>query len=187
MEVIVLDNFLKRPELEREKALKQNFKTVEHNGLKYRGIAMTEDLRNLHRIENLLGVKFKETTNYYRINLENEENETYIHSDILIGSFTAILYLNPEYPKGHGTAFWRHGLYQFESHEPKEERNDDFWKSIYEDGFHEDRWQMTQLVEAKFNRLIIFYSPRYHSRYPMKSFGHTTDEARLIKVYFGKV
>jgi hypothetical protein len=185
MQVFVIDNFLKLPELERERALKRKYKTHEHNGVKYRGIALTEDLRNLHRIENLVDAKFKEHTIYYRRYLEREENETYIHSDILIGTVTAILYLNPEC-KG-GTAFWRHKTHGFDHHENREDRDDAFWKQIYEDGFHEDRWEMTQLVEMKFNRLLLFHSPMYHSRYPKQSFGKKLSNSRLVKVFFGKV
>jgi hypothetical protein len=186
--MLIIDDFLKYPEREREKAIRSDdFKSYTHNEIKYRGIALVNDQRNLHRIENYLGCQFKEWIIYYRRYLENEANETYIHSDVLIGTYTSILYLNPDPPKNHGTAFWMHTKTGLDFHEPHPSRDDFFWRNIYEDGFDEKKWQMTEFVEGKFNRLLCFFSPRYHSRYPMKAWGDSPDTGRLIKVFFGKI
>lgn len=180
--------------LEREKALSAEYKPIEHNGLKYRGIALTDDPDAQGRIAQTLGISpTAQWTTFWRRNLAGEQSETFIHSDILIGQFSAILYLSlPEHCKG-GTAFWRHKLYGWQVHptgqEIAEKGLDDtkeLWDSVYQDGFIEKKWEMVDYVPMAFNRLVIFHSPRFHSRYPKESFGADLNDGRLVKVFFYK-
>lgn len=189
----IFDDFLKDPLAERELALSQEFKAIAHNGLKYRGISLTEDPKSVKRIERKVGAKFSEVVVMHRRYLQDEVNETYIHSDVDIATFTAILFLNlPEQCRG-GTAFWRNRKYGFESHPSKGElekrgiKEEGLFEEIYEDGFDESKWELLEVTPMKFNRLIVFWSPRYHSRYPMKAFGTEICNSRLVKVFFCKV
>lgn len=191
----IFDDFLKCPEKEREKALGRQYETISHNGLNYRGIVFDEDVRTLRRISDLIYFPVNESkcTIFFRRYLENEENETYIHSDVLIGGYTAILFLNtPEQCQG-GTAFWRHKHYGWDHHPPGELLKRDglrdepkLWSEIYEDGFDESKWDQVRMVPMKFNRLIVFWSPLYHSRFPKTAFGSELSSSRLIKVFFLK-
>lgn len=188
---MIIDDFLGDPWGERNHALSCEYATLEHNGLNYRGIGMLGFAAELPKLEKICGESFKQPQIMFRRYLEDEQNETYIHSDILIGKFTGILFLNtPDQCRG-GMAFWRHKRYGFDS--PYFELPDDwisadnFWKKIYEDGFDESKWEMTELIPMKFNRLVLFPSARFHSRYPQAvPFGSTTESARIIKVYFLK-
>src|ERR1700676_1249514 len=93
--ILVFDSFLPYPKKEREKSLSQEYKTHIHNGVTYRGISVTEDPVNFSIIETTLGMQFKPNPLvFYRRYLEKEENDTYIHSDIQIGEYTAIIYLS---------------------------------------------------------------------------------------------
>ena len=191
MKLYVIDDFLEDPYAEREKALAAQYSTREHNGLKYRGISLTEDPESVNRIAAITGLNFKHSTVFYRRYLESEENETYIHNDVLIGTITGLLYLNvPEQCQG-GTAFWRHREFGWE-HQPTQEQLDqtgycdtpELWKHVLNEGFDESKWEKTDYCEMKFNRLLLFWSPRYYSRYPMRAFGKETSDARLIKCFF---
>lgn len=194
MKVLVIDDFLKDPSAERRRALKARYSNVEHNGISYRGIAKTVDLENQKRIDGLIGFgDSKDVTCFYRRYLESEESETYIHSDVQIGHFTAILYLSDPKDCRGGIAFWRHRKYGWElqptvqelaRHQLKD--TPELWAQVYEEGFDESKWEMFDYVPIEFNRLVVFYSPRFHSRYPKKSFGTELKDSRLIKTWFLK-
>ena len=195
MHTWIFDDFLKDPVAEREKALAQEYKPLIRNGITYPGICLTEDKTNLKKIERRTRCRFSdESIVMYRRYLKDDINETFIHSDVLIADFTAILFLNlPNQCQG-GTALWQHLKYGFENHpEPSEvkarglEPGQELWDEFYEDGFDEKKWKMTRFCPMKFNRLFIFWSSRYHSRFPKIPFGIDTQDARLIKVFFCKV
>lgn len=194
MKVWVHDDFLISPHGEREKALAGNYRAIDHNGLLYNGICETEDPESVARIEQMTENKFSEVRTIYRRYIAEEVKETYIHSDVMIGTFTGILFLNPPEQCSGGTAFWKHREYGWEHHPTPHqlqaaglENTDDLWKRIHQEGFDESKWELTEMVPMRFNRLILFWSPRYHSRYPQVSFGTNLNDARLIKVFFLKV
>jgi hypothetical protein len=188
----VIDDFLEDPHAERKKGISSEYRDHTHNGLKYRGISLCDDPSSIEKIEKKTGATFKESTVFYRRYLETEENETYIHNDALIGTITGILYLNlPEQCHG-GTAFWKHRRFGW-AHHPVTHRELDstgfcdtkeFWEDLLKQGFDESKWEMIDYCEMRFNRLLLFWSPRYHSRYPMKAFGRELSDARLIKCFF---
>lgn len=186
------DNFFSDPIKERELALKAEYKTEEHNGLHYKGIALCKDPENISKIENLLSEKLLgESTVYYRRYLESEEGETYIHSDSQIGRYTCIAYLTEDELCQGGTAFWRHRKYGWEFQPTKDEMHrlglkdsKEFWDEIYQDGFDETKWELLGVAPMKYNRAIVFDSRRFHSRYPKRSFGHEVSTSRLVKVFF---
>lgn len=194
MRVLVIDDFLSDPQAERERALRAKYRTVSHNGVTYRGIAETEDPPMRERLEEIAGAgKAKECVSFWRRYLENEEQETFIHSDVLIGHFTAVLYLSdPAHCRG-GLAFWRHRKYGWEWHPHPEtlkeqglKNTEKLWKRIHREGFDESLWEMVDYVPLEFNRLVVFRSPLYHSRYPKRAFGRGIRDARLIKTFFLK-
>lgn len=188
----VQDGFFDDPVGERNAALAADFKTVEHNGVTYRGIALVDDKVHGERIEQMLGEKMDGArTVYWRRNLAREENETYIHSDVQIGTYTAVAYLTPRELCQGGTAFWRHKKYGWTRQPTKDEMRalglpdtPEFWQEIYQDGFDESKWDLLDVAEMKWNRLVIFPSAHFHSRYPKESFGRAPDDGRLIKVFF---
>lgn len=176
---------------ERERALSAVYKTETHNGLTYRGISETEDDKQFESIRKILGFEKGNFTCIWRRYLEDEENETYIHSDAEIGTFTGILFLNPPEQCYGGTAFWKYKQYGWEKHPGKEELEalglkdePELWQRILKDGFDEFHWDMIEYVPMEFNRLILFHSPSFHSRWPKKAFGKDLKDGRLVKVFF---
>lgn len=193
MTPIVIDNFLDDPGAERDTALVQDFKTVVHHDITYRGIAMTVARDSERRILEALrtpGAPGRFVT-FWRRYLADEENETYIHADAAIGEVTGVLFLSPpEHCRG-GIAFWRHRLYGW-PHVPPQgelerlglEDTPAFWQSLVDDGHHPKKWEMVDYVPMKFNRLVLFWSPMFHSRYPKRAFGSRLEDARLVKCFF---
>lgn len=191
LKTFVIDDFLKDPYGERERALAASYDTITHRDITYRGISLTKDPESEARIAQFLGFKDGQWEVFWRRYLENEENETYIHNDVLIGQYTGILFLSkPEDCKG-GLAFWKHKLYGWAAHPPMQEvaarglkDTQELWDSVFQDGFDESKWEMIDYVPMYFNRLVLFWSPRFHSRYPKKAFGTEIGNARLIKTFF---
>ena len=96
---------------------------------------------------------------FFRRSPEGQVEPNYIHSDEQMGDFTGIYYLNPDPPEGDGTSFWKRQGAALEH---------------------------TQLVPARFNRLVLFPSHLLHSRALYDNYGHG-DSARLIQVIFLRV
>ena len=196
MRVHVIENFLENPAEERARALEATYQTVEHNGLNYRGIAETEDDASCRKIKRVLFGDENAAGSFrviWRRYLENEENETYIHNDCLIANFTAILFLNPPGQAKGGIAFWKYRPFQWHQQPTPSEIAErglqdtpELWERVYQDGFDEAKWEMTDYVPMAFNRLVLFHSPRFHSRYPKQAFGTELGNSRLIKVFFFK-
>jgi hypothetical protein len=109
---------------------------------------------------------------FFRLSPLGQVEPNYIHSDIGMGDWTAILYLNPHPPDGDGTAFWRHRATHAISGA--------FIRASAEDLSQWDQWDY---VPAKFNRLLLFKSHLFHSRAIAANYGEG-DEARLIQVAF---
>lgn len=191
MTYYVQENWLKDPKAEREKALKALYKTVEHNGLNYRGIAETEDQEQFESFKKLLGFEDGKFTCFWRRYLQDEENETFIHSDVEIGTYTGILFLNePEQCYG-GTAFWKYKQYGWSQHPTQRDLDflglkdkPELWKRLLDDGHDQDYWEMIDYAPMAFNRLIVFPSVEFHSRWPKRSFGSSVTDGRLVKVFF---
>ncbi len=190
--VVVIDDFLKDPSAEREKALKANYKkSTVHRGQNYPGIAIEDDAESEDKIRSLMKVEGGAFTTFYRTYPPTEPQGTFIHNDVLIGQFSGILFLNdPKDCKG-GVAFWKHKLYGWELVPRVEELapmglrdTPELWRSVLGDGLDEFKWQMVDYVPMEFNRLILFLSPRFHSRYPFALPGHRPENWRLIKTFF---
>lgn len=194
MRVHVIENFMEDPIAEREKALASTYKTVEHNGLNYRGISLQEDKESYEKIQKVFGFEKVTFECFYRRYMAGEENETYIHNDSNISTITGVLFLNEPSQCRGGTAFWKHKLYGWDCQPTKEEieakglrDTKELWDKVYQDGFEEFKWQMTDYVPLAFNRLILFGGKRFHSRYPKEAFGTEIGNARLVKVFFMQV
>lgn len=191
----VIDNFFDDPELERAKALVSEFKDTEHNGMTYGGICQVQDDASFSKIQSALSLADASSKEcFYRRYLPGQESVDFIHNDSLIGTFSAIAFLNsPEQCNG-GLAFWRHKLLGWDQHPNAQQctamgllDKDPWFQRVFEDGHREELWEMTDYVPMKFNRCVVFYSPTFHSRYPKEAIGSEAADCRLIKTFFYKL
>lgn len=180
--VLTFDNVLADPEAYRRAALAQPFSDVVMGPVTFHGIATAPTRELLEWLER----KFADLppgtmTTFLRRSPAQQTEPNYIHTDRDMGAITGILYLNPEPAPGDGTTFWRH-------------RPTGQTMSTATDAVHLRRewmdwrdtslWESWQTVEAKFNRLVLFPAPCFHSRALLENYGATNDEARLIQVCF---
>jgi hypothetical protein len=60
----------------------------------------------------------------------------------------------------------------------------ELWENVHKDGFDSFKWEMVDYVPMYFNRLILFLSVRYHSRFPKEPTGNDPATCRMIKTFF---
>lgn len=97
-------------------------------------------------------------------------DKTWIHADIH-NMWSGVCYLFPNPPKNTGTGFYRH-----------KETNQYYYVDNYHDGNTESDWELTDYIENKYNRLILFRGALFHKAHDY--FGNTKDSGRLFQTFF---
>lgn len=115
------------------------------------------------------------TLTFFRKSPEGQVEPNYIHHDAPMGDWTGILYLNETPAHWDGTLFWTH-VDGAERSTSEDDKSSDWDKP--------EKWKLSHAMQAKFNRLLLFEAPLFHSRSIKANYGHA-DDARLIQVVFG--
>lgn len=171
----VFDDVLVNPEAYRAEALTREYKTFDFGHVQFHGIAPAElDSSLCKKLRKQFQWIFPVLT-FFRKSPLGQVEPHYIHTDIDMGDWSALLYLNPNPPKGDGTAFWTHKSGAIESKIPHERS---------EEGKDPSAWRMRELVGGAFNRMVVFPSSYFHSRAIPENWGEG-DDARLVQVVFG--
>lgn len=171
----VFDNFLDNPDEYREEALKLNYRTYDFPNCSFHGIALSGMTAIV--TDKLENVGLKPELSFFRKSPLGQVEPHFIHSDVDMGEWSAILYLNPNPPAGDGTAFWTLvATGDIESMIPHERS---------EEGRDPKNFDLRCSVQAQFNRLLMFPSSYFHSRRIHDNWGDGAD-ARLTQVTFGK-
>ncbi len=176
-DIHVFEDVIGDPEALRGQILAADFRTFEFPQATFHGI--NPDVPSAELLARIRGFfpRFSPTLTFARKSPEGQVEPHFIHTDVDMGDWSAILYLNPEPPAGDGTDFWVHrestAIESFVPHERSEEGRD------------VARWALRRHVESDFNRLLVFPSSYFHSRSIFGNWGEG-DDARLVQVVFGK-
>lgn len=178
--ITIVDDVLVDPLAYRAQALTQPFQSVPMGPVTFHGIAACVD----PRVPQAITARYldaRPTVTFFRHSPEGQPEPNFIHTDRDMGDWTGILYLNPDPPADDGTTFWKH-------------RASGATASVATsvEGFHEEwlswrdrsQWEPWRTVSAKFNRLLLFHAPLFHSRAIDANYG-TEADARLIQIVFG--
>ncbi len=160
-----------------QEAANATYATIEYDRLSYRNIAVTNAIWAYPLLEAHLG-PVERKSDFFRLYVQQGEQSTFIHSDIGIADFAAILSLDPKHRHNGSLAFWQHkklGWSEPDSNDLKGMRQAE------QDGLIEDRWDMLDEVEMISNRCVVFPAPLYHSRYPLD---WTKDFPRTVQIFF---
>lgn len=174
-EIQVFDNFVLSPDHYRRNALEGEFKTFVFPEATFHGISIASMNSAVPVIMQKLGGE--PTLSFFRKSPLGQEEPHFIHTDIDMGDWSAIFYLNPDPPAGDGTAFWTHKATGATESLVPHERS--------EEGRSTEGWTLRELAPAKFNRLMVFPSSFFHSRAIPENWGEG-DGARLTQVTFGR-
>lgn len=174
--ITVLEDFLPNPDMYRDAVLKLDFKSFHFERCTFHGIAIDPEWNVPVTLTNILP-NAAPTLSFFRKSPEGQQEPHFIHTDIDMGDWSAILYLNPNPPEGDGTTFWTHkATGEIENTTPHLRS---------EEGRTPDGWIARETVQAKFNRLVMFPSSYFHSRAIFENWSNG-DEARLTQVVFGR-
>lgn len=175
----VFDGVLPDPTTYRETALSLPFASVPQGAATFHGIAMDASAWLPTWVQTIYPALVP-TLSFFRQSPEGQDEPNYIHTDVDMGAWTAILYLNPYPPHGDGTTFWRHRI----SGEI-EATTDPALLPLEQCAWRDQtQWEPWTTVAAKFNRVVLFPAPYFHSRAIPGNYG-TGADARLIQVCFG--
>ncbi len=160
------------------------------DGLDYTGICPLDAPELVDGISKAIGTKIIPRLSCFRLNLKGEKPHSWIHSDDICAQYASVLYLNlPNQCQG-GTAFWKHTGLGIDAMPTEAELNAvgynpkwfcDMMQKEWNDLTY---WQQSGFVGMKWNRLLIYPTSMFHSRYPFEPFGTTPEDGRLIWVCF---
>jgi hypothetical protein len=175
--VRVFDDVLADPDGYRALALSQPYDSYTLGAATFHGISFAPPL-----VSDLIRAEcgFTPTLTFFRKSPKGQTEPHYIHSDRSMGDWTALLYLTPDPPKDDGTIFWESLT---GDRADTSQTLEDYIASgaAWND---KSQWQPWYRVAAKFNRLVLFDAPYYHSRALVENYGEDAG-ARLVNVTFG--
>lgn len=178
MTVTVLDSFSGRAEEARRRALENGFEPVSHHGVTYQGISLVS--AGVERdLERAVGCPVSIDMEFFRAGLDGVKQPTWIHMDAICSDFACVWYLTPNELCRGGTAFWRHRETGLEGIE-QSELTPEFADQINRETHDESKWDLTGMVEMRFNRAAIYPTSRFHSQYPREGFGQSPANGRLV-------
>jgi len=194
-DIIVVDHFLENPDAVREYALEQQYEklggknwpgrdSIETHGEK----EMTEACSAV--VGQPLTIRSENKCSYFRIIREGQYGRQHIHFDPNPGLVWAgALYLTPTVHSTGGTKFWKHKETGWERIPTNDEgaeygllTDKDMYHFMNTEGKDESKWIETANIGFKYNRLVMFNPWMWHS--PGDSFGTTSEDARLVQLFF---
>lgn len=187
---VAVDNFHPSPDAISRVARTLSYEEHEYDGHPFKGIAggySPEGAEQL--ISSILG-KVKIDMEYFRLGVGNDITN-YIHADNGISQWAAVWYLSTP-PPGviAGTAFWKHkelGLDRMPNQEWLTQNAmtaDEVVAILIRDNMDESKWEMAGLIGQKYNRIAIYQTGLFHSRYPKDAWGHDINDGRLVWTSF---
>lgn len=178
--VQVYDDVLADPDAYRARVAALPFESISVGAGTFHGIAMCEDFTLPEWIVQRQPDARPGLTFFRRSPLGQVE-PNFIHTDRDMGDWTAILYLNSIPQAGDGTCFWKHRVTGAMASTAQSEAE---LLSEWLTWRDQSLWEPWRTIEARFNRVVLFPAPLFHSRALPDNYGGL-DDARLIQVMFG--
>jgi hypothetical protein len=172
----ILDDTLPMIEQYRQEALALEYRSYDFEHCTFHGIAVGGPAAALGAQIQRLFPQLTPKITFFRKSPEGQKEPHFIHTDIDMGQWSAILYLNHCPPESDGTSFWTHELTGAIGSDVPHERS--------EEGKYLNGWERRFTVHARLNRLVMFPANYFHSRALYQNWGSGND-ARLTQVVFG--
>jgi hypothetical protein len=114
----------------------------------------------------------------FRLDYAGEHPNTPVHFDGDVSRWAAVYYLNPPGQCRGGTAFWRHRQTGLNAVPP--DATADIEMAYRIEGNHADHWTLESIIGMRFNRVIVYPTNYFHSRYPIGGWGTNPEDGRLV-------
>jgi len=183
---IIVDNFhpVAKPIAAMAKTLVYGPKEWQGHTYKGIGLGYTPELF-YEGISSILSREVVPSMEYFRLGTKEDSATTYIHADGGCAKNAAVWYLT-DAPDGvvAGTAFWKHKETGKEFLSEADAQDAELLAKLDADGADESKWVMTGLVGQKFNRLTMYRTNHFHSRYPKEAWGNDASDGRIVFTAF---
>lgn len=185
--LIVIDDFYANPMEVRNFALNQQF-NITGNFPGFRTIPLLNDTIK-EAIQYVMYPFAGEIVDWFEdghtgaFQYTTEDHHSWIHSDGGV-RWAGVLYLTPNAPLSAGTGFYRHKKTKIDrfvhlTETPTEKDLSNPYLTDYKDI---TKWELTDEVSNKFNRLILYDATLFHKS--MDYFGKNLYDGRLFQVFF---
>jgi hypothetical protein len=184
---VIIDDFLFEPTELRNYALSQEFTDFKNptDGISYPNINLnipdTVKFEFLAKIQGLTNGIVVDPKLFMRLRLAGEELAPHeVHTDKIMGEYTALVYLSrPEDCRG-GTAILEHISGELPLH-PETEEQLRLWERDTNDV---EAWSKVSFCPMKFNRFLMIRSDLLHRAEPIGGFGDNKENGRLVLTCF---
>jgi hypothetical protein len=185
--LIVIDDFYANPMEVRNFALNQQF-NITGNFPGFRTTSLLNDTIK-EAIQYVMHPFAGEIVDWFEdghtgaFQYTTEDHHSWIHSDGGV-RWAGVLYLTPNAPLSAGTGFYRHKKTKIDrfvhlTETPTEKDLSNPYLTDYKDI---TKWELTDEVSNKFNRLILYDATLFHKS--MDYFGKNLYDGRLFQVFF---
>jgi len=182
IDVKIVDNFYKNPDIVREEALKAQYfdESPDVTGLRSNPFFEKRIRERIKRKFKMEMWDFPRERDFESLNharafangsffLAHEDEQVCVHADEPNEYYVVLIYLNPTTPKWTGTSFFRHKSSGW-THAPTKRDADKVGLSHYrarefaeDDGLIRLFWEEILRVDAKYNRAVCYKGGQYHS------------------------
>lgn len=178
VKLIITDDFYQNPDVVRNYALSQPFEVIGNYPGKRTKPYLPEDLKaSIQNIVQHAGGNVTDWLEYSgytgAFQICTAQDRTWIHADTY-NTWAGVCYLTPDAPLSSGTALYRYK-------ETQEYQKPDNGEKYY-DGYDYTKWEQTDYVANKYNRLVLYRGNLYHAS--LDYFGDNLTNGRLFQTFF---
>lgn len=115
---------------------------------------------------------------FARVTTEGLNAPHKVHSDKIMGHYSAHLYLSTDWPLGSGTSFWQHvteGAFHTDATDVAR---------VAKDANDLTQWQIKFLASGRFNRLVVHDARLWHCAEPIGGWGSDAEDGRVVMTCF---
>ena len=183
---IIIDDFYNNPYDVREFALKQEFSVV-GNYPGFRTVSHTNPSiysTIQEAVKNAGGqiTSFSTDSHNGSYQYALSTDKSWIHADEQ--TWAGICFLTPDAPLSGGTGLYRHKATGLECRPKRSDGSidEELLSTIYGDSQDMDKWELTDRLANKFNRLILYRGDYFHMS--LDYFGQDKYDGRLFQTFF---
>lgn len=187
--VVVINDFLKRPDAALEMALGQEYKQDKvYPGERTPKWAIEGPLVRI--LERYIGEPVLRVESVFQIQSDSYEKHSFVHGDLC--DWAAVLYLNKGHDGTPGTSFYRHketgmdklalGAEMMFLAIERGVQPQAIVAPPARDRFDLDKWDVTLTVPIQFNRLVLYNAKLFHRN--ASAWGTCVRDSRLVQGFF---
>jgi len=188
-EALIVDDFLDDIEGVRAYASTLDFQgmTNPEDGVFYSGVSI--DIENrlqaeyVYKLSKLFGQEITPNYMFFRLSTVDSLAPYQAHTDMIMGTHAAIVYLNREEDCRGGTELVRH-IETGMDYNPKDEVELALWEAEQN---MPDKWEQVELAEMAENRLVLIDAALMHRSLPIGGYGHDISDGRIVLTCFFSV